>query len=187
VFKKVAVLWVAAIVLCAFRLPCCAQNHVVLTEDSLPSGAPPPPVCIQEGEAFLRIASEFPLVHQWTFYIVCDERSWHRFVRRSGQLDHGVSVNGVAYHSRPDVQIYGTTYLQLRVSYIRGTKLLHPDLGITPAHIVAHELAHILLNSLDEVRVDHVALSWVAQHQETGHRVVDVDVASAPAPSPGFR
>jgi hypothetical protein len=186
VFKNGAVL-VAAFVFFSFGLPSWAQNRVVLTEASFPQGAPPPPVCIQEGEIFLQIAGEFPMVHRWTFYIVCDEASWRRFVRRSGQLDHGIAVNGISYHNRPDVQVYGTTYLASRVTYIRGDKLLHPDPGITPSHIVAHELAHIILKSPDEVRVDHVALSWMAQHHETGRPVVYRDVASSSAPLPGSR
>jgi hypothetical protein len=173
--------------LLAVSLPAFSQNRVLLSSSGRGVGSAPSAMCVREGEAFIRIASQYPAVHNWTFYIVCTERSWRQFVRKSGQLDHGVLLNGVAYHNQPDVQVYGTTYLGSRVTYIRGYKLLYPDPGITPDRIVAHELAHIVLNSTDEVRDDHLALQWIAEHQQTGRPVsFNNNIASA-APDGGQR
>ena len=44
---------------------------------------------------------------------------------------------------------------------IRGYKLIHPDMGVSPAHIVAHELAHVMLRSTDETKVDRQAFAWL--------------------------
>jgi len=157
--------------------PAFAQNRVILTDDQLAPGTKPPAMCVQEGEVFLHIAAQYPTVHQWTFYIVCTEKSWNHFVHRSRQDAHGILVTGMPYSHNPDVQIYATTYAQSRVTYIRGYKLIHPDPLITPSHIVVHELARIILNTASETQVDQQAMQWIAEHHQKNEPV------SAPYPN----
>lgn len=160
-------IFTALLVLSAFSVRVFAQNHVILT-DYQHVGQAPSPACVREGEAFIKIASQYPQPTNWTFYIVCTERSWYQFLKKSGQLKHGVLVDGVVYKNNPRVLVYGTTYLGSHVTYLRGDKLTHPDPWMSPDHIVAHEIAHIVLASSNEQKVDHQALEWVAEHQQTG-------------------
>jgi hypothetical protein len=161
----------ALLALIAGIAPAFAQNRVILTDDQLAPGTKPPAICVQEGEAFLHIAAQYPTVHQWTFYIVCTERSWNHFLHRSRQDAHGVLLNGMPYSYNPNVQIYATTYAQSHVTYIRGDKLIHPDPAMTPSHIVVHELARIIMNIASEAQVDQQAMQWIAEHHQTSEPV----------------
>jgi hypothetical protein len=58
-------------------------------------------------------------------------------------------------------EIYASTDLSGRTTYIRGAKLLYPyDLQAEPDDIIAHELAHIRLRSSSEARADSLARRW---------------------------
>jgi hypothetical protein len=56
---------------------------------------------------------------------------------------------------------YGETEIDRRITLFRGRKLIHPDTGVSPEFIVAHELAHIMLHSRNEQIVDLTARKWV--------------------------
>ena len=54
-----------------------------------------------------------------------------------------------------------------RTTYIRGAKLLYPyDLQADPDDIIAHELAHIRLQTESEARANDLARAW--REGETG-------------------
>ena len=41
-------------------------------------------VCLTELDAFATIAKQFPRPTNWTFYIVCDEKTWKDIVHATG-------------------------------------------------------------------------------------------------------
>ena len=105
-------------------------------------------------------ASRYPLpTGNWTFIVVCDESTWkHMMVMNATTLARsGIDV------SRSEV--YGLTMLNQKVTVCRGYKLVHPDKLAIPERVIAHELAHIALNSSDEVVVDRQAVQWVTSQQ----------------------
>ena len=90
----------------------------------------------------------------WSFVVVCDEESWKHLMQRTF-LDKKLGEH------------YGETDIDKGITLIRGYKLLNPDAGASPEHIIAHELAHIMLHSRDEKKVDRQAEMWVAQQGRT--------------------
>ncbi|MBB5060968.1 hypothetical protein HDF16_005704 [Granulicella aggregans] len=108
--------------------------------------------CQRELQTFKVIASRFALPRKWRFYVVCDEASWDSYV-------HHIRVEK---HLAPSTPVYGVTYLDAGYTIMRGPKLLRPDALTTPEHIVAHELAHIYLQSIDEISVEALAMLWLA-------------------------
>lgn len=122
--------------------------------------------CQKERQALIALVGEFPSPNAWTFFVVCDDATWH--------YDFANIATDGRNSAIPTAQMYGVTVLDKHITYIRGTKLLHTvrynyEIGAdpTPAVIVAHELAHIYLNSTDEGKVQALAVRWVnaaAQH-----------------------
>lgn len=107
--------------------------------------------CAQQARIFMNSAQYFPEPSNWRFVIVCDEFTWNRFTRESGQF-------------QPRVQVYAATNLDRRTTFIRGWHLTHVDLTMgapTPERVVAHELAHIILNTLDDDLADRQAIAWL--------------------------
>jgi len=107
--------------------------------------------CSNQAQEFLRLTQAFPLPHDWHFILVCDDFTWQRFVRESGQY-------------RAGVEVYGSTNLRGRITYIRGWALTHVDLtsgAPSPARIMAHELAHVILGTPDDHKAEAQAIAWL--------------------------
>ncbi|MHB2009293.1 MAG: hypothetical protein ACYCOX_14740 [Acidobacteriaceae bacterium] len=122
--------------------------------------------CQKERQTLISLVGEFPSPNRWTFFVVCDDATWHYDFANIATDGRNSAVS--------TSQLYGVTVLDKHITYIRGEKLLHTvrynyERGAdpTPAVIVAHELAHIYLNSTDEDKVEALAVRWVnaaAQH-----------------------
>ena len=139
--------------LLVFAAPVFAQNTLAPVTDFGKKGAPVSADCQQEMSVFVKLASVYPHPKSgWKFYIVCDESTWKEFMQQS-------------FFSTDGMEHYGETDIDKGVTMIRGWKLIHPDLGVTPDHIVAHELAHIMLHSRDERKVDAQAYMWIQQQE----------------------
>ena len=136
-------------------VPAMAQNSVSVISAFAKPGQTVSATCKQEVQVFEQLASEFPHPKTgWRFVVLCDEPTWNQFMERSGErldgLDH-----------------YGETDIDQHLTIIRGWKLIHPDLGVDPEHFVAHELAHVMLHSRNEAKVEKVALQWLAQQKQS--------------------
>ncbi|MFL6305249.1 MAG: hypothetical protein ACJ72H_17090 [Candidatus Sulfotelmatobacter sp.] len=88
----------------------------------------------------------------WHFVVVCDDTTWQHVMRKAGIAD------GPGEH-------YGETDIEHNLTLIRGAKLTHADMGVSPERIVAHELAHVMLRSADEAKVDRQAFAWMAERR----------------------
>ena len=129
-----------------------AQNNLV-TVWSFRAGNPSSisRECSSEAQEFLRLAQPFPLPKNWHFVVVCDDFTWKRFIRQSDQYRDGVEV-------------YGSTNLRGSITYIRGWALTHVDLTAgapSPARIMAHELAHVILGTPDDREAEKQATAWL--------------------------
>ena len=125
--------------------------------------------CQEERQTLISLVGEFPSPDSWTFFVVCDDATWH--------YDFANIATDGRNSAIPTSQLYGVTVLDKHITYIRGEKLLHTvrynyERGAdpTPAVIVAHELAHIYLNSTDEDKVEALAVRWV--HAEAQHATI---------------
>jgi len=127
------------------------NNRVTVVSSTTSANGTIRPECQDEAGLFIALTSKFPQPSNWHFVIVCDDPSWDEFVRKSGQY-------------KPGVIVYGTTYVQSRVTYISGWRLLHPDTfsgAPTPARIVAHEIAHVVLKTEDDTKAEAQAAIWM--------------------------
>jgi hypothetical protein len=64
----------------------------------------------------------------------------------------------------------GLTNLDAGITYVRGWDLVHPfdnTEKMRPSHIIAHELAHIMLDTRDEATADRQAVVWLARNVAT--------------------
>jgi hypothetical protein len=111
------------------------------------AGAPVPSECREEAHIFAGSLVRYPRPASWHWVLVCDDAGWRRFLRLSGREE------GAA--------IYASTDLEGRTTYIRGAKLLHSlDLPADPECIIAHELAHIWLQTDSEARAEDLVRLW---------------------------
>jgi len=146
IFSLIAILFMLS--LSAF-----AQNKVSVNSLFLKPGKPIPADCQEAAQVFVHFASMYPHPKTgWSFVIVCDENSWTAAMQRMGLTGDGM-------------EHYGETDIDHNITLFRGWKLIHPDMEVTPEHIVAHELAHIMLHSRDERLVDQTAMKWIDQQQ----------------------
>jgi hypothetical protein len=130
--------------------PSFGQIHLTLSAVDTSS-----PVCVDEVTAFKKIASRYPRPATWRFIIVCEESSWKTVLTNLGQYD-------------PRYEVYGSTYLDSGVTYLRGWKLTHTSSSDpSPDRIVAHEDAHIYLHSTNDYKVENLAQKWVKQSGQT--------------------
>jgi hypothetical protein len=103
--------------------------------------------CNDEGRIFAENLVHYPRPGDWHWIIMCDEAGWQRFLQQSGRVGHE--------------EIYASTDLMTRTTYLRGTKLLHSSgFRAQPDEIIAHELAHIWLHSQDEAAAEGLARLW---------------------------
>lgn len=121
-----------------------AQVHITLVAKDSNSAA-----CMNEVKAFEVIAARYPRPANWRFVIVCDEASWTTVLTKLGQYD-------------PRYEVYGSTYLDSGVTYLRGWNLTHTSSDDpSPDRIVAHEEAHIYLHSTNDGKVETLAHQWL--------------------------
>jgi hypothetical protein len=128
-----------------------------------------PATCQKEEDVFLRIAKNYPLPAKWKVVIVCDEPSWKDLLRRMVTLERN--------HPPDAEKTYGETSIEANLTFLRGNALLYPDLGNTPEQTIAHELAHVMLHSRDEYRVDAQADAWMKQQRRNPGSLVAMETA----------
>ena len=122
-------------------------SDVRIVSSFVAAGAPVPKECRKEAYTLALNLVRYPRPVSWHWVLVCDEDGWRRFLRLSGRDEQA--------------DIYASTDLAGRTTYIRGAKLLYPyDLQASPGGIVAHELAHIRLQSDSEARADELVRLW---------------------------
>ncbi|HEX6772448.1 MAG TPA: hypothetical protein VF126_10515 [Acidobacteriaceae bacterium] len=146
---------IVTVLLCALRtFPAMGQNHFSFVSDFVKAGRPAPAQCVTEGVQFMKLLSAYPHpASGWTFVVVCDDTTWHHVMRNAGMAEG-------------PGERYGETDIEHNLTLIRGAKLIHADMGVTPEHIVAHELAHVMLRSTDEAKVDRQAFTWMAERRD---------------------
>ena len=136
-------------------IPAMAQNRLSTASDFSKPGQPVSQECMKEASEFAKLVSIYPHPSSgWNFVIVCDEGSWKHLMQRTA-LDQEPGEH------------YGETDIDKGITLIRGYKLLYPDMGASSDHVVAHELAHIMLRSRDEQKVDKQASLWLAERAAT--------------------
>src|SRR6201996_3186666 len=137
-------------------LPSIAQNQFSFVSDFVKAGQAASPECLAEGTLFVKLLSAYPRpASGWSFVVACDDPTWQHVMRKIGM------ANVLGEH-------YGETDIKDNLTLIRGTKLTHADMGVPPERIVAHELAHVMLRSIDEAKVDRQAFAWMAERQDGG-------------------
>jgi hypothetical protein len=130
-----------------------AQNTISLASNISRRGAPAPLACQQEAGILAQGLIEFPRPSEWHWIIVCDDAGWNQFLL---QRDH------FTHESASEETIYASTDLTAHVTCLRGSTLLKPDTALAaPAHVIAHELAHIILNTASEDRAEQQAAIWL--------------------------
>jgi hypothetical protein len=145
-------------------LPSIAQNHFSYASDFVKAGQAAPRRCITEVTYFMKLLSAYPHpASGWTFVVVCDDTTWQHVMRKTGMADD------VSEH-------YGETDIEHNLTLIRGVKLTYPDMGVSPDRIVAHELAHVVLRSTDEAKVDREAFAWMAEYSDRSSKFETMDV-----------
>ena len=115
--------------------------------------------CQLEAKTFVDITKDYPLPKIWNVVIVCDDSSW------TVLLEHMTKDGAIKDPQNIDAT-YGETDINHNITFIRGVKLAKPDLGVTPEHIVTHELAHAYLHTKDEDKVDTQAVKWMKEQTE---------------------
>jgi hypothetical protein len=104
------------------------------------------------------VGSKLPLPKgDWHFVVVCDEVSWQHLI--IAQAEHLREED----RDPSKGEIYADTILDKKITIFRGYKLVHPDENVAPEHTIAHELAHIYLDSANENKVDRQADTWVSE------------------------
>lgn len=130
------------------------HSDIRIVSSFVSTGDPVPSRCREEAHAFARSLVRYPRPDSWHWVLICDEAGWRRFLRLSGRGEHDA--------------IYASTDLSGRTTYLRGAKLLYPyDLHAEPDDIIAHELAHIRLQTSSEMRADSLARLWQGGAKES--------------------
>jgi hypothetical protein len=128
------------------------RSDVRIVSSFVAPGEPVPVPCREEAQVFARNLVQYPRPLAWHWVLLCDEAGWHRFLRLTARAE-----------GEP---IYASTDLIARTTYLRGFKLLYPyDLQAEPAAILAHELAHIQLDSPEEEDAKEQARRWRSGRQ----------------------
>lgn len=137
------------------------SNRVVMVSHIKPTnGATATPECKAAAHAFMTYADKFPRPTNWTFNIVCDDKTWDDIIRESGAATHTSAGAGFEKH----IQYCGATYLNARVTYIRGWALTHPtEQTPAPAYIVGDALGRVILNTTDDAAVSKQAMTWIKE------------------------
>jgi hypothetical protein len=129
-------------------------NHVFMVSHETAT-AQATAVCLTEVDAFATIANQFPRPANWTFYIVCDEKTWKDVVHVTGTAKKGFDYFSVTPTTGASVD------MTKRVSYIRGWALIHPTKATPePEFIVADTLARVILNTTDDTVARNQVSTW---------------------------
>ena len=130
-------------------------SDVRIVSSFVPAGAPVPGECREEAHVFAKSLIRYPRPESWHWILLCDEVGWRRFLRLTGRDEQA--------------EIYASTDFEGRTTYLRGDKLLYPyDLRANPDDIIAHELAHIQLQSENEARAVDLARRWQDRAKQGG-------------------
>lgn len=113
-----------------------------------------PAQCTIAGNALLKGLDLFPHPATWTYVVICDDASWTQVMKLQGICD--------IQH------VHGNTNPETKTTFFRGTTLRGEDKYVTAEHVIAHELAHVYLNSRDEIAVEAKAIDWLQYGANTG-------------------
>jgi len=144
----------------ALAFPAHAQVKIAYTSSHAKAGQPVPSECIEAGKSLVTQLNRFPRPDNWTFIIACDAKAWSNL-----KADAGLSFNGL--------DVYGATNLKNSTTLLSGDTLRGKDASVlTPEHLVAHELAHIVLKNYtiradNEQQVESLAQGWLSRKTST--------------------
>ncbi len=123
-------------------------SDVRIVSSFVATGQPVPGECREEAHTLAECLIHYPRPISWHWVLLCDEAGWRRFLRLSGRQENEA--------------IYASTDLEARTTYLRGAKLfIAIDLDAGGDSVIAHELAHIRLNSSDEQAAKELARAWL--------------------------
>ena len=127
-----------------------ATGELRIVSSFVRPGKAVPGVCLAEAKTFLSALAGRAHPQSWHWVLVCDEVGWRRFLVLSG---------------RPgEDNIWASTDIPTRTTYLRGPKLLHPnEFGRDADTVVTHELAHIELGGGDEWAAENLARNGLGQ------------------------
>ncbi len=132
-------------------------NHVIMISHETATDKATA-VCRTEVDVFAAIANQLPRPTNWTFYIVCDEKTWKDVVHATGTAKKGFDYYSVTPTSGASVD------MTKRVSYIRGWALIHPKMATPePEFIVADTLARVILNTTDDAVARNQVSAWLKE------------------------
>jgi len=157
--KTVGLGWIALLLLAPGALSQTARGggrhtDIRIVSSLAADGQPVPENCRQQAHVFAESLVRYPRPTFWHWVLVCDQAGWRRFLRLSGRGEED--------------PIYASTDLAGRTTYLRGTGLSNAgDFGVEMDEVVAHELAHIRLNSQDESKARALARRWTRTGDET--------------------
>jgi hypothetical protein len=147
--------WALGAILIACLVPEQARGSDLRVVSSfVATGEIVPADCGAEVGIVTRALARRPGPAGWHWVVLCDEAAWRRFLVLSG---------------RPgEDEILASTDLDGRTTYLRGDKLLHPlDFCADPQRVIGHELAHIELQSGDELATEGLSRR---QREASGNR-----------------
>ncbi|HEY0759747.1 MAG TPA: hypothetical protein VGD59_10875 [Acidisarcina sp.] len=159
-----------------------AQNTISVATTHSHAGEPPSQACKEQVAVLTDLLSIFPTPVQWKWVVICDDAAWRRFLWL-----RGVETDSAGVSASPDgasEEIYASTEIEAHVTCVRGTTLLHPDSKLAGAdHVIAHELAHIVLHTRDEGRAERQALLWMREREQASPAVA---AKQETGPNPGI-
>jgi hypothetical protein len=137
-----------------------AQNTISVASSFVRAGSPAPLNCQEQAAVLEQALNRFPRPDAWRWVVLCDDAAWREFLLRSHS-------SGDPIDSGAGEAVYASTDLAAHLTILRGTTLLKPNTPLARAdHVVAHELAHILLHTEDEDRAERQAIQWLKERRE---------------------
>ncbi|HEY0795949.1 MAG TPA: hypothetical protein VGD64_09235 [Acidisarcina sp.] len=134
------------------------QNIINLASNITRPGSPAPANCQQQAAVLAENIVNFPHPSKWHWVILCDDAGWRQFL---------IQQNLLAPRNGDQETVYGSTDLAAHLTCLRGSTLLDPDDTVAAAdHVIAHELAHIVLNTRDEDRAEQQAITWLREREQ---------------------
>jgi hypothetical protein len=113
-----------------------------------------PVSCQTQADLLLQTLQRYPHPANWHWILLCDDAAWNHLL---------------VHIDRSRDSVYAVTDLEGRTTCVRGTTLLRPDQPqASPEHVVAHELAHIMLRTPDEDRAEQLARHWLRECHRVG-------------------
>ncbi|WP_213805773.1 hypothetical protein [Granulicella sp. dw_53] len=144
--KRIAALIILGISTCLVH----AQTKILYNSSHAKAGSPIPQECLAAGAALMHGLVSYPHPAKWTYIISCDDFAW--------------SDTMMAARNDRGKLIYGATNPENFTTLLRGSTLRDDgDRRVTAEHLIAHELAHIFLQSNDDAKVEKLAQSWLIE------------------------